>query len=113
MKKNKNNFLDYVPQIQHENWVVEKDRVKLIFEHNGPIERVVQKIFKKPAVTDITLDELGSVAWCYIDDKRNVREIGEVMCEKHQQNQETIFKQLSIFFGYLYRQKWITFTANK
>ena len=108
--RNKNNFLEYIPQIKHQNYVIDKKQVKLLFEHNGPIEAIVQKVFKKPRVTDVALDELGSAAWLYIDGKRNVRDIGQMICQCNQQDKETIYKRLSIFLGHLYRQKWISFS---
>ena len=112
-RNNKNNFLNYIPRIKHNNYKVENDIVKLVFQHNGPVERIVQFIFKKPRVTDLSFDELGSTAWLYIDGKRSVMEIGKLMCENNQQNEVTIYKQLSIFFSYLYRQKWISFIKQE
>ena len=106
-KKN-DNFLLMVPQIAHLNWKEEKEIVTLFFEHNKAGEKIMQKLFHKPAVTDIALDEYGSWIWKNIDGSRNIKEIADGFLDRFA-NEADVYERLTLFIGYLYRKKWVRF----
>lgn len=110
-KKNEN-FLLLVPKLTHTNWKEEKNIVTLFFEHNRRSERILQKLLKKPSVTDVELDEYGSWIWKHIDGKKNVKEIADDFLAKFTKETK-VYERLTVFIGYLYRKKWIQFVAEE
>ena len=53
--------------------------VTLEVENKGVFNRIFQLILKKPKVSHIHLDELGSFVWKSIDGERSVRELCELV----------------------------------
>ena len=109
-KKNKDdNFLLYIPRKNHDNWIEKEGRVYLIFNHDKIIERIVQKLFNKPKVTDIRLDKIGTYVWQLIDDNRNIYEIGECLIERFGKDCEPVYDRLIMYLRYLNKKGWIRF----
>ena len=76
-KQTQVNYLDLVPHIA-EGLVWKSDEennVTLEIENKGLFNRIAQKVFKKPKISYIHLDELGSFAWLLIDGKSTVSQI--------------------------------------
>lgn len=76
-EKKEDNYFLYIPKIKHENWEIRNDRVYLIFHHDKAIEKLIRWLFKKPYISDIELDELGSKIWLNIDGKKTVYELAK------------------------------------
>ena len=77
MKKNEQNYLDRVPKKNEGiNWTKE-DVVTLEIENKGIMNRLFQKFFKKPKISYVHLDGMGSFIWKEIDGEKTVTEIGE------------------------------------
>ena len=72
------NYLDLVPQINEGlNWNKDENGiVTLEIENTGLFNRIAQKIFKKPKISYVHLDELGSFVWLLIDGKTNIGDRG-------------------------------------
>jgi hypothetical protein len=82
-KKNKDdNFLLYIPNKKHQFWEVRNGKVFLIFDHNKAAEKLVRWLVKKPNISEVELDEMGSKVWLYIDGKSSVYEIGKKLVEE-------------------------------
>ncbi len=77
--KSDKNFLDFVPKISDTLvWKTEENGlVTLELENKGAMNKIAQKLFKKPKVSYIHLDEKGSKVWLLIDGEKSVFEIGE------------------------------------
>lgn len=103
------NFLLYVPHKKHNEWVEKKGHVYLVFHHNHPVQKVANWLVKKPNISDVKLDELGTVVWKAIDGKRNIYEIGEVVRAKFGVGCEPVYDRLIMFVRYLNRRGWIYF----
>lgn len=103
------NFLLFVPHQKHAEWIEKKGHVLLIFRHDHPIQKAANWLVKKPNVSDLKLDELGSTVWKAIDGKRNIYEIGEVVRAKFGDNCEPLYERLIMFVRYLNRRGWIYF----
>ena len=72
-KKNKENYLDYVPVISPKNtWSVEGEKVTIHMVHRGFYASIAQKFFHRPRVSHIDLDKQGSFVFQQIDGKRTV-----------------------------------------
>ena len=75
------NYLEYVPahkkEIKYD--ISEDKKVTLLQENTGLFNWIAQKLFKKPRVSQIHLDEMGNFIWPLIDGKRNLIEISDLV----------------------------------
>lgn len=105
----KDNFMLYVPVQKHMTYQEKNGRILLVFKHNHPIQKLGFWLTKRPNVTDMELDELGSTVWRLIDGKRNVYEIGQEVKRKFGEDCEPLYERLIMFLRYLVRRGWINF----
>lgn len=105
----KDNFLMYIPRKKHNTWEVRKGKVYLIFYHNKSIEKFVRWLVKKPCVSDMSLDDLGSSVWLLIDGKNSVYDIGKKLEEKFGESCQPVYDRLIMYIRYLNRRGWIAF----
>lgn len=103
------NFLLYVPKKKHETWEIREDKVYLIFYHNKAIEKFVRWLVRKPYVSDMGLDELGSTVWQLIDGKATVYDIGKKFEDKFGDSCKPVYERLIMYVRYLNKRGWITF----
>lgn len=84
MKKHTGNYLELVPErTEHISWDCSDDgRVTLYIENKGFFNWVLQRLMKKPKISQVHLDEIGSFVWQLIDSKRDMIAIG-VLTEEH------------------------------
>lgn len=112
-KKNKEkpqeNFLLYRPLRKIEQWEVNDEKVKLFFHHNKPVERFMRWLIKKSKVSDIELDEMGSMVWQLCDGNKTVYDIAKAMMERFNDTEQNSIDRLIMFLRYLSRRGWITF----
>ena len=107
MKKNKNavsqNYLEKIPvRPEHIKWTVdENDIVTLNIENKGLFNRIAQKIFKKPEVSYVHLDEMGSFVWPLLDGEKNIIELGEAVREHFGDKAEPLYERLAKYFQIL------------
>jgi hypothetical protein len=103
------NFLLYIPKKKHNSFEINKDKVKLIFHHDKPIEKFVRWLVKKPYKSDLELDKLGSRVWMLIDGNTTVLDIGKILKEEFGEKCEPAYDRLIMFLRYVNRKGWITF----
>ncbi len=96
---NKDNYLDYVYSIKNDLiWTLsESGEVIIDMENKGITNRIAQKFFKRPKVSHITLEGMGSFIFTCIDGKRSVFEIGKLVKEKYGQEAEPLYERLSVY----------------
>lgn len=112
-KKNKDdNFLLYIPNKKHQFWEVRNGKVFLIFHHNKAAEKLVRWLVKKPNISDVELDEMGSKVWLYIDGKSSVYEIGKKLVEEFGEKIEPVYDRLIMFLRYINKKGWISFARG-
>jgi len=102
-KKKEKNYLDMIP-VRKEGigWsVAEGDKVTLEIENKGVFNRIAQKLFKKPKISYIHLDENGSFVWPLIDGVRDVNEIGRLVDEHFGERAHPLYERLVKFFQIL------------
>ena len=98
-KKKSKNYLEFVPQRCIERFSTdEKGVITLEIENKGVFNRVAQKLLKKPKISYIHLDEMGSFIWPYIDGKRDITEIGVLVREHFGDKAEPLYERLSQYF---------------
>lgn len=99
MKKDKisENYLEKKPKKNSDiNWSEDENSlVTLEMENKGIVNRIAQKLIKKPKVSYIHLDELGSFVWLMTDGERDILEIGECVKERFGDKAEPLYERLA------------------
>ena len=100
-KKESQNYLDFIPvknpEIEYET--AENGRVTVFVEWKGFYHKIAQKFFRRPRVSDIKMDSIGSFVWLAIDDSKNVHELSlelEKQFPKEEKHLSRLIKFLEI-----------------
>ena len=106
MKKKKTesqNYLEKIPLRKEElKWSKDEDgKVTLEIENKGIFNRLAQKLFKKPKVSYIHLDEMGSFVWPLIDGEMNITEIAAKVDEHFGEKAHPLYERLAKYFQIL------------
>lgn len=101
--KTSENYLEKIPVKQESiNWTTdEKGFVTLEIENKGMFNRIAQKLFKKPPVSYIHLDENGSFIWPLIDGKKSIFDIGKEVDGHFGEKAHPLYERLAKFFQIL------------
>ena len=112
MKKNKipENYLEKIPvKSDAIGWSKDENgAVTLEIENKGAFNRIAQKLFKKPKVSYIHLDENGSFVWLQIDGEKNILKIGEAVKAHFGDAAEPLYERLAQFVKTLEAYRFIT-----
>ncbi len=110
-KKKQDNYLDYIPAIntKHSWDVNENGTVTIHIEHKTIYDKIAQKLFKRPPVSNIDLDEIGSFIWKQIDGKKDIGKLGELMKATYGDKAEPLYERLSTYVKILYNNEFITY----
>ena len=97
------NYLEKIPMCPaHIKWSADEKRiVTLDIENTGFMNRMAQKLFRKPKVSHIHLDEMGSFVWPLIDGEMNIIELGEAVKEHFGDKAEPLYERLAKYFQIL------------
>lgn len=98
--KNKENYLEKIPlRASHVRWNADSDGiVTLEIDNKGFFNRVAQKFFKRPAVSYVHLDKMGSFVWPLLDGEKNIIELGKQVEEKFGEDAYPLYERLSKYF---------------
>ena len=107
--KKEDNFLLYIPKKKHETFEVNKGIVKLVFYHDKFAEKALRWLVKKPYISDMELDQLGSRVWLLIDGKKSVYDIGQDILNEFGSSCEPVYDRLIMYLRYLNKKGWISF----
>ena len=107
----KENYLDLRPVRHPEiNWSADEDGiVTLEIENTGFFNRIAQKNFKKPKISYVHLDELGSFIWPLLDGEKTITDIGIPVDEKFGEKAHPLYERLAKFFQILESYNFIIF----
>ena len=104
MKENKsNNYLEKIP-VRNEalKWSSDEGgNVTLEIENTGVFNRIAQKLFKKPKVSYVHLDEIGSFVWPLIDGNKTIAELAEKVDEHFGEKAHPLHERLAKYFEIL------------
>ena len=97
------NYLEFIPVRSGAlAWSAdEKGSITLEVENTGFFNRLFQKLLKKPKISRIHLDELGSFVWPLLDGEKNVFELGELVKERFGEKAEPLYPRLAKYFKIL------------
>ena len=107
MKKKENvigaNYLEKIPARHPDiNWTAdEKGLITLEIENKGFFNRVAQKLFGRPKVSYVHLDENGSFTWKLIDGESDIIAIGKTVDEHFGETAHPLYERLAKFFQIL------------
>ena len=114
-KKTQRNYLENVP-VRSALLAFETDEkgiVTLSIENKGFFNRVAQKLFKRPKISYVHLDEFGSFVWQNIDGVSDITAIGITVKEHFGEKAEPLYDRLSKFFQILHSYRFISFKGEK
>ena len=110
MKKQETNYLDKIP-VHPEGipWKTDENGiVTLEIENKGAMNRIAQKLFKKPKVSYIHLDKTGSVVWPLIDGKKSITDLAAEVDAEFGEEAHPLYERLAQFFRVLDSYKFIS-----
>ena len=101
--RNKENYLDFVYTINDDLiWTLsESGEVIVEMENKGFTNRIAQRFFKKPAVSKITQEGMGSFIWNCIDGQKSVYDIGLLVHDRFGDEAEPLYERLSVYMKHL------------
>ena len=111
MKKQEENYLEKIPRRKEGlQWTVDEDgKVTLNIENKGFFNFIAQKLFKKPRISYVHLDENGSFVWPLIDGEKDIIKIGEAVKEHFGEAAEPLYPRLAQFFRILSSYGFVSF----
>lgn len=110
MKNKKDiNYLDKIPVHPAEiPWKTDEyGIVTLEIENKGAMNRIAQALLKKPKVSFIHLDKLGSFVWQKIDGKKSIADIAPEVDDLFGEDAHPLYERLAQFFNVLDSYKFI------
>lgn len=112
MKKKNVNYLDKKPKrVDYIRWSKEETgEVILEIENKGIANRIAQKLLKKPEISYIHLDEMGSFIWPMLEGEENLITLGEKVKEHFGDEAEPLYERLARYIKILESYKFIEFT---
>ena len=112
--KNKNvnseNYLEKKPICKDGlNWSKDENgNVTLEMENKGVANKIMQKLIKKPKISYIHLDEMGSFIWPLMDGEKDILEIGKYVEEHFGEKANPLYERLSQYFKTLEKYNFIS-----
>ena len=97
------NYLEKIPvRPEKIKWSVDEEGiVTLNIENTGFFNSVAQKFFKKPRVSHVHLDEMGSFVWPLLDGEKNIIELGKLVEEEFGEKANPLYERLAKYFQIL------------
>lgn len=110
----RDNFVDRVYKITDGLvWDVSDDGVVVVdMENKGFANKVAQRFFKRPEVSHITLEGMGSFIFRQIDGVRSVYDIGAVLKEEYKDEAEPLYERLSVYMKQLETNGFVTLVSK-
>ena len=97
------NYLEGIP-MRHPDikWSKDEDGiVTLEIENTGFVNRLAQKLFKKPKISYVHLDEMGSFVWPLANGEKDLVKIGEEVKTHFGEKAEPLYPRLAKYFQIL------------
>ena len=103
INKKSENYLERRPaRPEHIQWSTDEEGiVTLHIENTGIMNRIAQKLFRKPKVSHIHLDEMGSFVWPLLDGKKNIEVLGKAVKAHFGEKAEPLYERLAKYFQIL------------
>lgn len=100
--KTAENYLEGKPlRSEKISWSTEDGKVTLEIENKGAVNRLAQKLLKKPKISYVHLDEMGSFVWPLIDGEKTIIDIGKAVEERFGDEAKPVYERLAKYFQIL------------
>lgn len=111
----KDNYLEYIPfhSVKYQYETDDKGKVTILKENKGVFNRIFQKLFKKPKVTQIHLDKMGSFIWPLMDGNRSVLEIADYVKKEFGDKAEPLYERLAKYIQILQSYGFVEIAKEK
>lgn len=104
------NYLERIPVRADIVWNADENGiVTLEIENKGIFNKIAQKLLKKPKISYIHLDELGSFVWPEIDGEKSIIILGEKVEEKFGETAHPLYERLAKYFQILESYGFVSF----
>ena len=103
------NYLERIP-VRNEKygWTEKEGNITLEIENKGFFNKACQLILKKPKVSYVHLDEMGSFIWPLLDGEKTVMELGEDVDAHFGEKAHPLYERLVKYFQILESYRFIT-----
>ena len=109
--KQSENYLDRKPLRNEKfSWSADDGKVTLEIENKGMWNRLFQKILKKPRISYVHLDEIGSFVWPLLDGEKSIFEIGKAVENQFGDKAQPLYERLVKYFRILESYHFIQFS---
>lgn len=101
MKQNKKvNYLDYKPSVRDNVQLQTNDdgTMTLLVKNTGITNRIAQKLFKKPEITKVSIDNYGKFIWQRINGINSIYDIGCMVKDEFGDDAEPLYERLCMYF---------------
>ena len=96
------NYLERIPIRNGSiSWSESDGAVTFEIENKGIMNRIMQLLLKKPKISYVHLDEMGSFIWPIIDGEKDIIKIGEEVKAHFGEKAEPIYERLVSYFRIL------------
>ncbi len=116
MKKTKKgeNYLDRKPlRKEGIGWSADDNGIiTLEVENKGVFNFLAQKLLKKPRISYIHLDEMGSFVWPLLDGEKDITAIGVFVQEHFGEKANPLYERLAKYFQILDSYNFITWNKD-
>lgn len=104
------NYLEKIPTRREDKKWTHDDKgiITLEIENKGVFNKIAQKLFKKPKVSYIHLDEMGSFIWPLIDGEINISSLGEKVESHFGDKANPLYERLSKYIQILESYGFVT-----
>ncbi len=94
------NYLDKIPTRPDSiEWKQDAEGiVTLEIKNTGWANKIAQVLFKRPKVSYIHLDKMGSFIWSIMDGKMDITAIGKLVDEKFGKDAHPLYERLAKYF---------------
>lgn len=108
------NYLDFIPvygeQCHYE--ISGKGKVVILVENKGVFHWIAQKVFHRPRISQIHLDEMGNFIWPLMDGERTIHDIAALVKEEFGERAEPLYNRLVQYMRNLESYGFIKLKAN-
>lgn len=119
MKSKKNiipkNYLSRIPiRAESVEWKTDDDGiVTLEIKNTGWANKIAQVLFKRPKISYIHLDKMGSFIWPIMDGKKDITTIGKLVDEHFGKEAHPLYERLAKYFQIMDSYHFIAWADNE
>lgn len=109
------NYLEKVPmRAGHILWETAEDgKVTLSFENTGWANRIAQNFFRRPRVSYVHLDEMGSFIWPLLDGQKSIIDLGKLVDAHFGEEAHPLYERLARYFQIMDSYHFITWKHSE